>query len=191
MVVDIGTGDGRAALRRARREPGCLVIGLDAAAEPLREASRRAARPLRKGGLANVLYLVGPAEELPGPLSGTAHELIVCLPWGSLLRGVARPEPAMLRALAATLRPAGRLELLLSLTEVDVAMGLAPLDEATLSRLAGAYAAVGLVVTDVRPATLADVDRLSSSWARRLGIARRRPAWLLGFTRQALAASGP
>jgi hypothetical protein len=43
----------------------------------------------------------------------------------------------------------------------------------------GAFAAAGLQVLENREATRRDVDGLGSSWAKRLGIPRRRPAWLL------------
>jgi 16S rRNA (adenine(1408)-N(1))-methyltransferase len=181
VVIDIGTGDGKAALRRARREPATLVIGLDAAAEPLAETSRRAARPARRGGSPNALFLVAGAETLPGPLPARAHEATVVLPWGSLLRGLVLPEPAVLEALAGVLRPGGRLELLLSVTAADVSAGLPVFDGRSVLRLADAYAGAGLECLELREARSDDVERLSSSWARRLGIPERRAAWLMSL----------
>ena len=48
-----------------------------------------------------------------------------------------------------------------------------------LTSFAGAAQSSGLRVADCRPARRADVAELGSSWAKRLGIPERRPAWLL------------
>jgi 16S rRNA (adenine(1408)-N(1))-methyltransferase len=179
VVADLGTGDGKAVLRRARREPQTLVVGMDADAAAMREASQRGARPARKGGVANALFLAAAAEELPGSLAGTIDELTVVLPWGSLLGGLAKPDPQLLDALCRSLRPTGRLELLLSVQPTDRSRGLPILDEPAVERLLQAYAAAGLFCIEARLADAGDVDRLGSSWARRLGMPDRRPAWLL------------
>jgi 16S rRNA (adenine(1408)-N(1))-methyltransferase len=72
---------------RARREPGALVIGIDASATAMAESSLRAARASRKGGLPNALFVVAAAERPPDELRATAAEVTVLFPWGSLLRG--------------------------------------------------------------------------------------------------------
>ncbi len=181
MVVDVGTGDGRSVVRRARQEPDTLFIGLDAAAEPLREASQRASRPFRRGGVPNALFLVGAAERLPGHLAGRANEVTISLPWGSLLRGLVLAEPAMVCSVAGLLAPAGRVELLLSVTGTDASTGLPALDETAMHLLAAAYRDHGLDCLELRSATAGDIERLSSSWARRLGIPAHRQAWLVRF----------
>jgi hypothetical protein len=48
-----------------------------------------------------------------------------------------------------------------------------------LTRFACAIRATGLRVIECRPAQRDDVAQLDSSWAKRLGIPERRPAWLL------------
>jgi hypothetical protein len=48
-----------------------------------------------------------------------------------------------------------------------------------LAPFADALCEAGLTVETPRLATTTDVDTLGSSWARRLGIAARRDAWLL------------
>ena len=62
MAIDLGTGDGRAVLAAAAAQPDTLVIGLDANAAGLAEASRRAARRL---ALPNALFAVAAAEHPP------------------------------------------------------------------------------------------------------------------------------
>lgn len=181
MVIDVGTGDGRAVLRRARREPASLVVGVDSEATRLRDASRRAARAARKGGLPNALFLLAAAETLPGPLRGAADLVTVVLPWGSLLARLVSAEREMVTSLRDLLRPDGQLELLLSVGPRDRATGISELDGSAIALLAGRFEECGLYATAARPATAADVALLSSSWAKRLGIPDRRQAWLLEF----------
>lgn len=146
-------------LRRAQAQPRDLVIGLDAVAAAMAEASRHAP--------ANAVFVVGAAEWLPGPLRGRADLVTVALPWGSLLRAVTEPVEPALRAIVACLKPSGKLELLLADLDPDV--------------LVADYAAAGFQLLECRPATADDVARLSSSWAKRLGIPSRRSASLFRF----------
>jgi 16S rRNA (adenine(1408)-N(1))-methyltransferase len=62
VTVDLGTGDGRHVLAAARRDPATLAIGIDANADVMAEASRRAAR---KDALPNALFLVAQAQHPP------------------------------------------------------------------------------------------------------------------------------
>lgn len=162
MLIDLGTGTGHAVLRRARADPASLFIGVDADARSLADASRRAARPARKGGLPNALFVSESAERLPAALSGHADVVTVVLPWGSLLRALVTPDPAVLASITACLRPGGEIEMLLSESE-----------------LPQGYRELGLEVIEVRPADVSDVARLSSGWGQRLGIPARQPGWII------------
>jgi 16S rRNA (adenine(1408)-N(1))-methyltransferase len=62
VALDLGTGDGRHVLALARARPDTLVIGVDANAAGMAEASRRAAR---RGTLPNALFAVAAAEHPP------------------------------------------------------------------------------------------------------------------------------
>jgi len=108
VVIDLGTGAGGAVLAAAREAPDELVIGVDTYAAAMRDASRRAARPPRKGGLPNAIFLAGTVHELPDLLHGRVDELRVTLPWGSLLRDALEPAPAFLARAARLLWPRGR-----------------------------------------------------------------------------------
>jgi 16S rRNA (adenine(1408)-N(1))-methyltransferase len=199
VIVDVGTGDGRSVLRRARTDERSLFIGIDANAAGMREASRRAARPRGREGVANAMFLVEGAEALPGPLAERADEVTVVLPWGSLLHGMLRADPAVVGALRGLLREGGRLEALLSVAAADGVRDYDQLTDQSLTCMAGAYRALGLECVEIRPANDTDVERLSSSWARRLGIPDRRDAWVVSFRREPVrepaagraASSGP
>lgn len=62
MAVDLGTGDGRSVLAAAAAQPDVLVVGVDASAAAMADASRRAAR---RSALPNALFAVMAAEHPP------------------------------------------------------------------------------------------------------------------------------
>ena len=166
-------------LAAAAAEPDRLVVGVDASAAAMAEASRRAARPPGRGGLANALFLVAAAEALPAGLDGLADLVTVHFPWGSLLRGLLAADPAVLGGLVRVLRPGATLSMLVSATDRDRGAGVAPIQAPDLAALAGAYGRHGLELTRMGPATAADVAASRSTWGRRLGAGAGRPAWLL------------
>jgi 16S rRNA (adenine(1408)-N(1))-methyltransferase len=166
-------------LATAAAHPDRLVVGVDANAAAMTAASRRAAAKPSRGGLPNALFVVAAAEALPAELDGVADLVTVHFPWGSLLRGLLGVDPATMTGLTRVLRPGATLQLLVSSTARDHGAGVAPIQAATLHALAASYAAWGLAVTELRPATVADVADAHSTWAKRLGAGTRRPAWLL------------
>jgi 16S rRNA (adenine(1408)-N(1))-methyltransferase len=176
-------------LAAAAAEPDRLVVGVDASAAAMAEASRRAGRRPERGGLPNALFVVAAAEALPPDLDGLADLVTVHFPWGSLLRGLLTADPAVMAGLARVLRPGATLSMLVSSTDRDRAAGVGPIDRRALAALADAYHQSGLAVTRVRPATPDDVAASRSTWGRRLGAGARRPAWLLEATRVPAAVS--
>ena len=178
-------------LAAAAAEPDRLVVGVDASAAAMAEASRRAARRPERGGLPNALFVVAAAEALPAELDGLANLVTVHFPWGSLLRGLLTADPAVLDGLAGMLRPGATMSMLVSLTARDRAAGVGPIDQRSLAGLAGAYHRHGLAVTRVRPATPDDVAASRSTWGKRLGAGVHRPAWLLRATRVPAASAEP
>ena len=188
-MIDLGTGDGRAVVARARRDPRALVIGIDASVAAMAESSLRAARSARKGGLPNALFLAAAAEALPAELRARADELTIHFPWGSLLRAtLATPEAATGAAgIAALLAPAGQVTALVSVDARD-RLGLPPLCATDAPELAARWATHGLVLTWFAPAGQTEIKATGSSWARRLGAGRDRVAWRLELCRGGLPA---
>jgi 16S rRNA (adenine(1408)-N(1))-methyltransferase len=172
----------------AAAEADRLVVGVDASAAAMAEASRRAARRADRGGLANALFVVAAAESLPAELDGLADLVTVHFPWGSLLRGLLAANPAVLDGLVRVMRPGATLSMLVSATAHDRGAGVAPVREPSLAGLADAYGRHGLALTRVRPATAADVAARRSTWGRRLGAGARRPAWLVEAERDGTGA---
>jgi 16S rRNA (adenine(1408)-N(1))-methyltransferase len=183
VTLDLGAGDGHFVLARAAAGPDELVLGVDASHAAMAEASRRAARPVRRGGLPNARFVVAAAESLPGELVGFGDLVTVHFPWGSLLRGATGADPAVAERLASLVAEGGRLRLLLSGASRDARRGVMEIDPA---RVVSAYERLGLRAAEVRPASVADADAARSSWGRRLlsGGKGTRLAWLFELTRE-------
>ena len=182
-MVDLGTGDGRYVLATARADRDSFVLGVDASAAGMVEASRRASRDAGRGGLPNARFVVAAAERIGTDLPAFADRVTINFPWGSLLRGLVVADARLLASLSAHARPGATVEMLLSVADRDHGTGLPPLDQHVLSGLARPYAAHGLRLLEARLATQADIASAHSSWARRLGAGARRATWLLRFRR--------
>ena len=183
MTLDLGTGDGHFVLARATARPDELVVGMDASQAAMAEASRRAARSTRRGGLPNARFVVAAAESLPSELAGVGDLVTVHFPWGSLLRGAMGADPQVAERLAILVAAGGRLRLLLSGAPGDARSGVSEVDPA---RVVATFVRLGLVAGEVRPATLADAHAARSSWGRRLlsGANGARRAWLVELARE-------
>jgi len=180
VIVDLGTGDGRAVLARATLDPRAFVIGIDANAAGMVESSRRAARRRGDRRADNAIFLVEAAEALPGLLAGTASLGTITMPWGSLLRGVLGLDLVALRGVTSIVAPGGRVEVLASVVPADRVDGITALDRTSEARIADAWQSIGLELVSMRPATVDDLRVTRSSWARRLG---DRPVWRLDLRR--------
>ena len=84
---------------------------MDATAEHLADYSARAGKKPSRGGLPNVLYVLATAEDLPAELHSLASAITINLPWSSLLAGLLRPDPTLLRSIARIAKPDARLDI--------------------------------------------------------------------------------
>ena len=188
MIVDLGTGDGRAALTLAETDPRTLVIGMDADAASMAETSRRAARPSVRGGRSNLLFVVAAAESPPPELLGRADEVRILFPWGSLLRGVLGADERVGQGVARLARPGSRVSAIVSVTPRDGLDGIVSFDPAGLAGISDAARRFGLRLTATRRAGVEDVRATRSTWGRRLlAGAADRPVWSLEFVNDALS----
>jgi hypothetical protein len=143
-------------------------------------------RRARKRRLANVVFVVASAHDLPPDLEDTADAVRIHFPWGSLLEAIVRGDEAVARSLARIMKPGAELTIMTSVVDRDGVPGLDSLDGESArevgARLAGA-AEGALVLVESRLVTPADVAESHSTWAKRLGVGRTRPAWLLRLRR--------
>ena len=203
MIIDTGTGDGRAVLASAAADPRTLAIGSDADARSMAESSRRAGRPATKGGLPNALFVVASIERVPTELAGRAELVTVRFPWGSLLRGCLGADPTVVAGLATLVGDTGSLELILAPGGRDrfgnVAVdprGAEPgrADPATIANaVMNVFGPCGLDLVEARAMTPDELSATRSTWARRLGTTRPggsdRVATLLRLRRTGIRAS--
>ena len=179
--MDLGAGDGRYVLHRAVENPTELVLAIDASHVAMRESSRRAAAPVRKGGLPNASFIASGVEQLPGELAGLASLVTVHFPWGSLLRAAAGRDAEATERIAGLVAPGGRLRLLLSAADRDATSG--GLDDLDPAAVLSAYHALGMEPGACRSASAEDVQAAHSTWGRRLlASGRDRRTWLIELT---------
>lgn len=176
VILDVGTGDGKHPFHLARQRPGQLVVGLDAAKDNLRKTAANAAANPAKGGLANLVYLWAPAEQLPAGLRGVT-ELHMLMPWGSLLRGMLGSDPSMLRGLAAVCEPDARFLTTLNLHAwrppvPEVGEHAEPTPESAVKSLGPLLAAAGWRLDEAKYLDAAEIAALATSWTRRLNSTR-------------------
>ena len=181
-MIDVGAGDGRFALRTATAEPETFVVAIDANAAALADGVGRA----RKARLANILFAVASAHALPPELDGVADAVHVHFPWGSLLTAVLGGDGPVVGGLVRMLRPGGELTIVASVIERDGVPEIPRLDSIAAGAVVGrivAAAAGDLAVVEHREAGPDDLAATHSTWAKRLGVGRSRPAWILSFVR--------
>jgi 16S rRNA (adenine(1408)-N(1))-methyltransferase len=154
------------------------------------ESSLRAARPTRKGGLPNALFVVAAVERMPPELRETAADVTIAFPWGSLLRGALAREDAVAASagIASVIAPAGSIRATVSIDPRD-GLDLPPVDDVALDELARGWSRHGVCVANWIPATDAEIAATGSTWARRLRAGRDRAVWRLELVRRAPAES--
>jgi SAM-dependent methyltransferase len=183
VILDLGCGDGRSVIVAAAAEPRSLVVGIDSAPAAMAEASRRAARAQRKGGLPNALFVVSAVEAVDPVLQGVASRVCVLFPWGSLLRGALGVDRDVASSIAALVRPGGRLVVTMSVAPRDGIAEVPCLDEVAVAAVVARLACHGLRLVAARRLSGAEVAALPSTWARRLAASRspaeERPVWTL------------
>ena len=176
VLVDVGTGDARTAYRQALAHPDWLVIGVDPAWQRMAETAVRAARKPAKGGAPNLVLVNSSIETVPPALHGRADEVTALMPWGKLLRGIVLGDADVCGGLRAVARPGAPLDVAIgtSIWRDPVPLDIRDLPELTpetvhSTGLAERLTALGWELTEVRLIPHTELDRISSSWARRLG----------------------
>jgi 16S rRNA (adenine(1408)-N(1))-methyltransferase len=145
------------------------------------KASRRAAASPAKGGLPNAMFVLSAVESLPFELDGTADEVRIHFPWGSLLRGLVEGRDDVLRPAARLCGPGATLLALWSVTERDLGADIAPLSSPAL---ASALLRHGFEPLEMRDATVDEIVASRSSWAKRIGAGAIRRVTLLRAVRR-------
>jgi 16S rRNA (adenine(1408)-N(1))-methyltransferase len=174
VTVDLGAGDGLFALRYAREHPRRFVIAIEPVRENVREASAKAAKKPERGGAPNALYVTASIEMLPDELRAVADEILVTLPWGSLMRGIILGDEAVLSAIASLGRDGAAVRIVLNTRIFDDPVPIEARDlpelspEYARSTLAPAFERAGMRVDEARWMEAEEVASLGTTWAKRL-----------------------
>lgn len=187
VVIDLGTGDGRFVSATARANPNKFFIGIDANVEPLEKPSTKATRKPAKGGLPNALFVQAAVEDLPEELDGSADEIHIHFPWGSLLRAVAMGDAAVLASLRRIAAPECLLEIVIGIdperdkSEIERLQipGITPVF--LHSYLVPKYIAAGFRFLEGGELSPKQWSGLETSWTRRLQGCSRRKVFYLEF----------
>ena len=178
--MDIGTGDGRFVYQSARSNPDRFYIGIDVERRALEKVSEKIHRRPERGGLRNVLFVEAPVEDLPREVDGSADEIHIHFPWGSLLRSVAVGDERVLAGLRRIAAPGAWLEVLIGLDDArDLGelrrLGIPPLTEPYVaSELIPRYARAGFEAFESGIIPSAGWPHLETTWAKRLRSGRGR-----------------
>ena len=161
ILLDLGTGDGRYVHYLAERNPRWFLIGIDPCRENLHEHSR--------AGLPNMLFMIGDAQALPHELGGLIAQVSINFPWGSLLDGLLRADPALMDSLRRISH---------SVASVDVRLNSGALAEMGKTLEAGAgqirdnLSRSGWLVSAPNMMPASALRTFPSTWARRLAVGR-------------------
>lgn len=173
-MVDIGTGDGLFVYQSARQNPNKFFIGIDPSPRPLEKISEKIHRKPEKGGLPNVLFVQAAVEDLPPELNGTADEVHIHFPWGSILRVVATGDEQVLTRLRRICAPDATLEIVIGIdperdrSEIDrlelESLSIDYIDRVLVPR----YRASGFEIVERGTVSPSDWGSLRTAWAKRL-----------------------
>jgi 16S rRNA (adenine(1408)-N(1))-methyltransferase len=171
VTIDLGAGDGKFAYRYALER---LVIAIEPVRENVRASSAKAGRRRERGGAPNALYIAASIEQLPPELQYVANEMLITLPWGSLMRGIILADERVLAAIASLAREGARVRIILNTRIFDDPVPLEARDLPDLSpdyareALAPGFAAAGMRIEQARWLAPQEVAALGTSWAKRL-----------------------
>ncbi|MBR2283239.1 MAG: 16S rRNA (adenine(1408)-N(1))-methyltransferase NpmA [Ruminococcus sp.] len=185
VCVDIGTGDGKRIYRIAAKSPERLYIGIDPVRENMQETARKKSRKPAKGGIANLLLVVGAVEELPEELYGVAGEVTVFFPWGSLLECIVKPVGESMEQIRRIARNDADFTFV---TTYSTSYESAEIDRRQLPDISIEYlrteysqrlSGLGFEVSSVRQLTQSEVMDIGSQWAKRLAGGRKRDYFII------------
>jgi 16S rRNA (adenine(1408)-N(1))-methyltransferase len=132
------------------------------------EASARASRTPRKGGVPNALFLAAAAEAIPDELTGLGDLVTVRFPWASLLRGVVGRDDDVAGGVASLVAPGGTLEVMLAPAARDRLEGLPTEPDGIVEAVRAAFEPRGLRLVEARKASTDEIVASHSTWAKRL-----------------------
>lgn len=185
LVIDIGTGEGEFIYKKAKQDQEGMYIGIDTSADSMRQYSVKSAKKPEKGGLRNVMYVVGNAEDLPDALSCTADRIFINLPWGSLRDGIIKGEHSFLSGIRKIAKENATLEIYVSYCDLyekqEIESRQLPVLNVSYlcSKLKIIYEKYGITITKVSVLNNEDLIKMETKWAKKLGYGKKRDVFYM------------
>jgi 16S rRNA (adenine(1408)-N(1))-methyltransferase len=183
VVLDLGTGDGRYLFKNAIKNPDTFYIGVDPSEKSLEEYSKKAV----KQKVNNVLFVVGSLEVFPIELEGIASEVVINLPWGTLLQAIAKPTQENSNQLKKIFKETGKLTIIfgydnnLEPSETK-RLNLSTITEKQIrEEVIPAFENFGFTISIFSVVSSDELKNLESSWGKRIALRPERPLFMLIF----------
>lgn len=175
----MGSGDGSYVINQARKNPNTLFIGVDSNAENLIANSRKTVIFKEKCGLNNALFVHASLEALPLELFDLASSITILLPWGSLLKAVAKPDIELLKKIKNLGRANSNIRIVFgydSKTEQNQIeeLCLPELTKDQLNKLIIQYFQAGFSSLQWRLLSQSELKTIASTWAKKLSYGKKR-----------------
>ena len=187
VFLDIGAGSGKFIYRLAKKNPSDYFIGLDTSHSSVLEYARRIEKKPSRGGLPNVLCVIGSVESPPEDLLQIADEIFVNYPWTRFLKALVTGEASVLEGISSLLRVEGVLNMTVCYDELcEPAFieeyGLPKLsDEYIRTNMASAYERCGFKLESVETLNSDEMKKSLSGWGKKLAFGRERRACRIRF----------
>ena len=183
-VLDIGTGDGRFVYKNAQKDKNVFYVGMDPAERQLKTYSSKANRKK----LSNCLFVIGSIENIPSELFSSFDEIYINLPWGTLLEKIVKIDTNSVDNMARLLKKNGKVTIILGYTPE-----LEPSEtkRLLLPKIDNKYIEENIVpsfekdfnIKVFRKIDKNDLDRIETTWAKKLKFGRNRDIYLLEMER--------
>ncbi len=164
--LDIGCGDGSAALDYAHRHPDTAVLSLDICLDNLSRKLRRAPDNLR--------FLQADATAPPGILHGQFDSGTIAFPFGSLLRALLGGNRSAIERILSPFKPQAPVRVLVNESAIRTINGPVPEIPSTLELLRVSLNGARVTMLDH-----VQIRQEPSRWARRIGYGRPSKTWLI------------
>lgn len=179
-ICDLGAGDGKYAIRLARKLQAALVVAVDAEGIRLRKSAQR----LKGGAPENLFFWLGSLDSGIPFAQAMFDEIHVILPWGSLLEGMLGLDISVLDHVLNLGRQNARLIVVLNQRPWRAGNVNrrtenlpSPSDASTEARIRGLLSDRGWLVKNWYLLDESEARSVDSSWARRIA-ASQSPEFL-------------
>ena len=190
VFLDIGAGSGKFIYRMAKDHPEDYFIGLETSHDSVLDYARRIEKKPSRGGLSNIIYVIGSVESPPEELHRIADEIFINYPWKKLLKALVTGDESVLREISPLFLDRGVLNMTLCYDRRYEPRFIKEYDLPELSedcirtKMARSYRAQGFELESVEVLGVDEMKNGMSRWGKRLAFSRDRTAWKIRFIKR-------